>query len=110
MGYELTRFQGDVDEELICPICAGVLEEPLQVNIFIHTTNMNILIQTSCNEISCQRACSIQENFNIDRFQQAVPHLLILSNTALLYSKYTMTHVSSILTDLQYTIVNLIAH
>ena len=31
MGYELTRFQGDVDEELICPICSGVLEEPLQV-------------------------------------------------------------------------------
>lgn len=30
MGYELTRFQGDVDEELICTICAGVLEEPLQ--------------------------------------------------------------------------------
>lgn len=31
MGYELTRFQGEVDEELVCPICAGVLEEPLQV-------------------------------------------------------------------------------
>ncbi|XP_048776205.1 E3 ubiquitin-protein ligase NRDP1-like [Ostrea edulis] len=30
MGYELNRFQGDVDEELICPICSGVLEEPLQ--------------------------------------------------------------------------------
>lgn len=31
MGYEINRFQGDVDEELICPICSGVLEEPLQV-------------------------------------------------------------------------------
>ena len=31
MGYELTRFQGEVDEELICPICSGVLEEPVQV-------------------------------------------------------------------------------
>ncbi|XP_005097536.1 E3 ubiquitin-protein ligase NRDP1 [Aplysia californica] len=30
MGYDLTRFEGDVDEELICPICSGVLEEPLQ--------------------------------------------------------------------------------
>uniref|UniRef100_K1Q2Z3 E3 ubiquitin-protein ligase NRDP1 n=1 Tax=Magallana gigas TaxID=29159 RepID=K1Q2Z3_MAGGI len=30
MGYELNRFQGDVDEELVCPICSGVLEEPLQ--------------------------------------------------------------------------------
>lgn len=35
MGYELTRFQGDVDEELVCPICSGVLEEPVQVNIII---------------------------------------------------------------------------
>lgn len=33
MGYELTRFQGEVDEELVCPICAGVLEEPLQVRV-----------------------------------------------------------------------------
>lgn len=30
MGYELTRFKGDVDEELVCPICSGVLEDPLQ--------------------------------------------------------------------------------
>ncbi len=33
MGYDITRFQGDVDEELICPICSGVLEEPLQVTL-----------------------------------------------------------------------------
>lgn len=32
MGFEIKRFQGDVDEELICPICSGVLEDPLQVN------------------------------------------------------------------------------
>lgn len=31
MGFELNRFQGDVDEELVCPICSGVLEDPLQV-------------------------------------------------------------------------------
>ena len=31
MGYDINRFQGDVDEELICPICSGVLEDPLQV-------------------------------------------------------------------------------
>ena len=33
MGYELNRFEGDVDEELVCPICSGVLEEPLQVRV-----------------------------------------------------------------------------
>ena len=35
MGYDINRFQGDVDEELICPICSGVLEDPLQVE-YIH--------------------------------------------------------------------------
>ncbi|XP_055870807.1 E3 ubiquitin-protein ligase NRDP1-like isoform X1 [Biomphalaria glabrata] len=30
MGYELGRFEGEVDEELICPICSCVLEDPLQ--------------------------------------------------------------------------------
>ena len=32
MGYDVARFQGDVDEDLICPICSGVLEEPVQVS------------------------------------------------------------------------------
>lgn len=31
MGFDVTRFQGDVDEELLCPICSEVLQEPLQV-------------------------------------------------------------------------------
>uniref|UniRef100_A0A1A9WVT8 E3 ubiquitin-protein ligase NRDP1 n=1 Tax=Glossina brevipalpis TaxID=37001 RepID=A0A1A9WVT8_9MUSC len=30
MGYDLHRFQGEIDEELICPICSGVVEEPVQ--------------------------------------------------------------------------------
>jgi hypothetical protein len=32
MGFDLQRFQSEVDEELICPICSSVMEEPLQVN------------------------------------------------------------------------------
>ena len=31
MGFEVGRFKGDVDEELLCPICSGVLEDPVQV-------------------------------------------------------------------------------
>jgi len=31
MGYEIARFEGEVDEELLCPICSGVLEDPVQV-------------------------------------------------------------------------------
>lgn len=34
MGFDIGRFCGNVDEELICPICAGVLEDPLQVSHF----------------------------------------------------------------------------
>ncbi|CAL8235874.1 unnamed protein product [Boreogadus saida] len=30
MGYDVVRFQGEVDEDLLCPICSGVLEEPVQ--------------------------------------------------------------------------------
>ncbi|CAB1336560.1 unnamed protein product [Coregonus sp. 'balchen'] len=30
MGYDVTRFQGEVDEDLLCPICSMVLEEPVQ--------------------------------------------------------------------------------
>ena len=31
MGFELGRFVGDVDEELLCPICGLVLDSPLQI-------------------------------------------------------------------------------
>ena len=34
MGFEVNRFQGEVDEELVCPICSGVLEDPLQVSLY----------------------------------------------------------------------------
>lgn len=32
MGFDIGRFCGTVDEELICAICAGVLDDPLQVS------------------------------------------------------------------------------
>lgn len=31
MGYDLDYFIGPVDDELMCPICNGVLEKPLQI-------------------------------------------------------------------------------
>lgn len=31
MGFDVTRFCGDVDDELLCPICTGVLDDPVQV-------------------------------------------------------------------------------
>jgi hypothetical protein len=35
MGYDINRFEGSVDEELICPICSQILEEPVQVHAAI---------------------------------------------------------------------------
>lgn len=30
MGYDINRFEDNVDEELICPICSFILEDPVQ--------------------------------------------------------------------------------
>ena len=29
MGLDVGRVHGDVDEELLCPICSGVLQDPV---------------------------------------------------------------------------------
>lgn len=47
MGYDVTRFQGDVDEDLICPICSGVLEEPVQVSCFYFYCEYCPILETS---------------------------------------------------------------
>ena len=31
MGFDITRFESTVDDELICAICEGVLQNPIQV-------------------------------------------------------------------------------
>ena len=42
MGFDVNRFQGPVDEELVCPICSMVLQDPVQVIInFIIFFKMN---------------------------------------------------------------------
>ena len=53
MGYDKTRFVGAVDEELICPICKAVLEDPrwwpdpkwvdIVVSLIIAIANANII-------------------------------------------------------------------
>lgn len=42
MGYDVTRFQGEVDEDLLCPICSMVLEEPVQVNALLYLWTRSI--------------------------------------------------------------------
>lgn len=38
MGIDVNRFKGEVDEELLCPICSAVLENPLQVRKALYTS------------------------------------------------------------------------
>ncbi|CAG2108712.1 unnamed protein product, partial [Medioppia subpectinata] len=37
MGYDLSRFESEVDDELKCPICCSVLEEAVQAPDCEHT-------------------------------------------------------------------------
>ncbi|XP_078043529.1 E3 ubiquitin-protein ligase NRDP1 elgi [Augochlora pura] len=37
MGFDMTRFLGEVDQELICAVCSGVLEDPVQAPECEHT-------------------------------------------------------------------------
>lgn len=37
MGYDIQRFPNDIDEELICSICGGVLQDPIQISTCEHT-------------------------------------------------------------------------
>ncbi|XP_054565477.1 E3 ubiquitin-protein ligase NRDP1-like [Eptesicus fuscus] len=65
MGYDVTRFQGDVDEDLICPICGGVLEEPVQAPHCEHAF---------CNACITQWF-SQQQTCPVDRSAVTVAHL-----------------------------------
>ena len=44
MGIEINRFQGDVDEELICVICSGVLDNPLHVYFISEQQGATLLL------------------------------------------------------------------
>uniref|UniRef100_A0A1A9WZR6 E3 ubiquitin-protein ligase NRDP1 n=1 Tax=Glossina brevipalpis TaxID=37001 RepID=A0A1A9WZR6_9MUSC len=58
MGYDLQRFQGEVDEELICPVCCGVLEEPVEAAECEHT-----FCRTCINDwLSRQSSCPLDTN------------------------------------------------
>lgn len=56
MGFDIKRFQGDVDEELICPICSGVLEDPLQVcHVLISLLFINLFVILKCSVLNYRR-------------------------------------------------------
>ena len=50
MGLDVVRFRGGaVDEELICPICTGVLEAPLQAPVSNTLLQHNIFLRQGIN-------------------------------------------------------------
>lgn len=53
MGYDLDRFTGDIDEELKCPICCGVLEDPVQGSKCEHAYCKKCIIEWMKTSESC---------------------------------------------------------
>ncbi|GIX82677.1 hypothetical protein CDAR_295763 [Caerostris darwini] len=72
MGYDIARFQGEVDEELICPICSSVLEEPL------HAPQCEHAFCKSCiNEwLSRQPSCPVDRQPITPNDLKPVPRIL----------------------------------
>lgn len=58
MGYDVCLFVGEVDEELLCPICGHVLQVPLQIK------NCEHCFCTTCLEewLRHQRVCPIDRS------------------------------------------------
>ncbi|KAK9871514.1 hypothetical protein WA026_012885 [Henosepilachna vigintioctopunctata] len=72
MGFELNRFHGDVDEELICPICSAVLEDPLQAPTCEHAFCKSCITEW----ISRQPTCPVdRQNVTSAQLRQ-VPRIL----------------------------------
>uniref|UniRef100_A0A1B0GNP9 E3 ubiquitin-protein ligase NRDP1 n=1 Tax=Phlebotomus papatasi TaxID=29031 RepID=A0A1B0GNP9_PHLPP len=72
MGFDLTRFQGEVDEELICPICSGVLEEPLQAGVCEHAFCRACITEW----LSRQPTCPVDRNAITTANLRSVPRIL----------------------------------
>ncbi|XP_037943570.1 E3 ubiquitin-protein ligase NRDP1-like [Teleopsis dalmanni] len=53
MGYDVHRFIGGVDEELICPICSGVLEDPIQIASCEHSFCRQCITQWITRQSTC---------------------------------------------------------
>nr|XP_034342108.1 E3 ubiquitin-protein ligase NRDP1-like [Arvicanthis niloticus] len=73
MGYDVTRFQGDIDEHLICPICSGVLEEPVQVPHCEHTFCNGCIIQW----LSQQQTCPVDHSIVTVAHLSPVPWIML---------------------------------
>ena len=53
MGYDLRRFNEAVDEELLCPICHAVLQDPLQIRSCEHAFCADCINEWLARSQSC---------------------------------------------------------
>jgi E3 ubiquitin-protein ligase NRDP1 len=76
MGYDVGRFVGEVDEELLCPICGHVLENPLQIK------NCEHCFCTACIKewLKHQSICPVDRSSVPNRGSNLVPAPRILRN------------------------------
>ncbi|CAG9861948.1 unnamed protein product [Phyllotreta striolata] len=72
MGFELNRFQGEVDEELVCPICSGVLEDPIQAPICEHAFCKSCITEW----ISRQPTCPVDRQIVTSPQLRQVPRII----------------------------------
>lgn len=74
MGYEVNRFVGEVDEELLCTICGQVLQEPVQIQHCEHC-----FCKCCINEwLNHQQICPVDRNPVIR--EELIPAPRILRN------------------------------
>ncbi|KAI0989072.1 hypothetical protein GJ496_005613 [Pomphorhynchus laevis] len=72
MGYEIARFVDDIDEELTCLICKGVLENPAQAPDCEHAFCRECISEW----LSRQSSCPVDRSFTLISYLQPVPRII----------------------------------
>ncbi|ESN90684.1 hypothetical protein HELRODRAFT_185223 [Helobdella robusta] len=72
MGYDVCRFDGEVDEELLCPICSGVLENPVQASHCEHAFCLSCIN----GWLARQNTCPIDRGVLRKNNLKSVPRIL----------------------------------
>ncbi|XP_078046280.1 E3 ubiquitin-protein ligase NRDP1-like [Augochlora pura] len=72
MGFSVNRFLSEVDQELICVICSGVLEDPVQIPECEHT-----FCRTCIHEwMKRQGTCPLDHTTTTSEHLRAAPRIL----------------------------------
>lgn len=72
MGYEIHRFQEDVDEELLCPICSSVLKDAVQTPSCEHAFCSSCISEW----LTQQSTCPVDRNPVAQHQLRPVPRIL----------------------------------